>query len=135
MRVRVWGPDVFLSLCLGFSLFSDFHVTACRSGLSDASQIPKSPNVFLLQLFLILTTTRNKYVFFLIGLKTLDLRAARLAQFSAHPSCHSSSGGVPPTSQITNVCLATAAILAERPARNRGEQRGADPSLTDAKTY
>lgn len=40
------GRDVFLSLCLGFSLFSDFHVTACRSGLSDASQILKRQSGF-----------------------------------------------------------------------------------------
>lgn len=65
MRVGQWGRDVFLSLCL--SLFSDSHVTACRSGLSDASQIPtklfSSSNSFT-------TQSCSMYVFFFIGLQT-----------------------------------------------------------------
>lgn len=91
------GRDVFLSLCLGFSLFSDFHVTACRSGLSDASQILKRQNGFPppIIIIIILTITRFKYVFFSpLVYKPLDLRAAQLAQITAHPSCRSSSGGV-----------------------------------------
>lgn len=66
----------------------------------------------------------------LLTSELLDLLSVRLTRLAIlhQEAC-------PPASQITNVCLATAAILAESPARNRGEQRGADPSLADAKTY